>query len=76
MTAAYCDPNNPGNGAQHHTGEPCIEPGCDEPAGTAWGPWWCFGHNVERLDRIDAALQLEVDRHDPAKYDPVLRQWL
>ena len=48
----YNDPNNPGNGSKYHTGKSCIEPGCERPAGTAWSPYWCFEHNIERIDRI------------------------
>lgn len=53
---AYADPAHPGNSAEHHTGKPCIEKDCDEPAGTAWSPFWCFGCNVKRMQRIDASL--------------------
>ena len=53
---AYQDPNHSGNAVSYHTGKPCIEKGCEEPAGTAWGPHWCFAHNVARLDRISANL--------------------
>ena len=34
----------------------CVEPDCDEPAGTPWGPYWCPTHDRERLDRISANL--------------------
>ncbi len=47
------NPDHPGNGPMHHTGEPCIREGCDKPAGTAWSPYWCFEHNVERMKFID-----------------------
>ena len=53
---AYEDPEHPGNGPAHHTGQPCIEPGCESPAGTAWSPYWCFGCNVARINRISASL--------------------
>jgi hypothetical protein len=49
----YEDPNNKGNSAKYHTGKPCIEPGCNEPAGTGWGPYWCMKHNAERINRIN-----------------------
>jgi hypothetical protein len=52
----YADPNHEGNGAKYHTGKPCIETGCERPAGTWWSPHWCFEHNVERMDRISASL--------------------
>ena len=58
----YSDPNAPGNGPKYHTGKPCIEPGCNRPAGTAWSPLWCYRHSVERIDGINAALAaLEAD---------------
>lgn len=57
----FDDPEAPGNAAEHHTGKPCIEPGCDNPAGTAWGRYWCFAHNVERIRRIDAQLRAIAD---------------
>jgi hypothetical protein len=50
------DPNHLMNGPEYHTGTPCIEKGCDEPAGTAWSPLWCQRHNAERLDRISGRL--------------------
>ena len=58
---AFEDPDQPGNGANYHTGKPCIEDGCTEPAGTAWSPLWCFRHNVERMRRISASLERMVD---------------
>lgn len=57
---AFEDPNHPGNGPEHRTGKPCIESGCDRPAGTAWSPHWCFECNVERMRRIGAFLQTAV----------------
>lgn len=54
---SYRDLNDPGNSEKHHTGKKCIEQGCNEPAGTAWSPLWCVKHNIERMDRIDAALE-------------------
>ena len=53
----YADRDDPLNGSDYQTGKPCIEPGCERPAGTAWSPYWCFEHNVERLDRITASLE-------------------
>jgi hypothetical protein len=37
---------------QRPSGRTCIEEGCDQPAGTLWGPLWCPEHDQERLDRI------------------------
>lgn len=50
--SGYNDPKDPRNGPKYHTGKPCIEKGCGRPAGTAWSPYWCYEHNVERIDRI------------------------
>ena len=54
---AFEDPNNPGNSPEYHAGKPCIEEGCDEPAGTWWSPHWCFKHNVERIRRITRQME-------------------
>jgi len=56
MADLHRDPNHPGNSPKHHTGNKCIESGCDRPAGTAWGPHWCYLHNAERIERIDNSL--------------------
>ena len=53
----YQDPNHPLNGPEYWTGRPCIEPGCNEPAGTWWSPLWCHGCNVKRMDRITKSLE-------------------
>ena len=50
----YKDPSDPGNSTEHHTGEVCVEHGCNEPAGTAWSPVWCFACNVKRMERVTA----------------------
>ncbi|HET7734343.1 MAG TPA: hypothetical protein VFK52_00090 [Nocardioidaceae bacterium] len=41
-----------GHVCQQPSGRACVEQGCDEPAGTDWGPLWCPDHDAERLDRI------------------------
>ena len=46
------NPNCEENSSKHHTGKKCIESGCNEKAGTAWSPYWCWKHNAERLNRI------------------------
>jgi hypothetical protein len=56
MAERYDDPSDPHNGPQHHTGKPCIERGCNNPAGTAWSPFWCQPCNAKRMDRISASL--------------------
>lgn len=53
----YEDPNDEGNSSRHHTGRQCVESGCTEPAGTAWSPWWCFKHNVERIRQVDESMK-------------------
>jgi hypothetical protein len=53
---AYEDPKSEGNGPKYHSGLHCDVEGCNEPAGTAWSPYWCQKHNAERMNRIDASL--------------------
>ena len=48
----YNDKNDKGNSSKYHTGKVCIEKDCVKPAGTAWGIYWCFDHNVERMDML------------------------
>lgn len=55
--SAFEDKNNPGNGPKYHTGKKCVEPGCDNPAGTAWSPHWCFECNVRRIKRINESFE-------------------
>jgi hypothetical protein len=50
------DPRDPMNGPGYHTGRLCKESGCNEPAGTAWGPHRCQRHNAEALDRMSRSL--------------------
>lgn len=38
--AKYKDPDCEENSSKYHTGKLCFEPGCENPAGTAWGPHW------------------------------------
>lgn len=49
----YNDPTDERNGPKYHTGKKCIEGECNNPAGTAWSPHWCFECNVKRIDRIN-----------------------
>lgn len=51
------DPSHEGNSARYHTGKPCVESGCTEPAGTGWSPHWCQRHNAERIRRISAGIE-------------------
>lgn len=53
---AFEDPNHEGNSLKYHTKKLCIEKGCPNIAGTAWSPYWCFKHNVERMRRISDSL--------------------
>jgi len=62
LVTAY-DPSHEGNSAKYHTGKPCIIKGCDEPAGTAWGKYWCFKCNVKRMKDISDFLDNEVKRY-------------
>jgi hypothetical protein len=55
--SGYDDPNDPGNSEKYHTGESCITDGCENPAGTAWSPYWCFECNVQRINRISRQLE-------------------
>lgn len=45
-----------GHVCQKPSGRPCVEYGCELPAGTHWGPLWCPEHDEERLNRIAAGL--------------------
>lgn len=60
----YEDPNNPNNGPQHHTGKPCVEHGCTNPAGTAWSPFWCQSCNAKRMNRINDQMGLMEEHLD------------
>ena len=63
---AFEDPKHPGNSPKYHTGKKCIE-GCGRPAGTAWGKYWCFECNLERIKRISASLDKmakECENHE------------
>lgn len=59
---AFEDPAHPGNSSEHYTGKPCIERGCNNPAGTHWSPYWCFRCNVRRIRRITSNLEGILDR--------------
>lgn len=61
------DPNHDHNSAKYHTGKPCIEKGCETPAGTWWSPLWCQSHNDARLKRITAGLEDAVRRAEVAR---------
>lgn len=44
-----------GHVCQVPSGRDCID--CGQPAGTAWGPYWCPDCDVKRLDKISANLE-------------------
>lgn len=46
-----------GHVCQQPSGRLCVEQGCNEAAGTLWGPYWCPEHDRQRLDRISANLR-------------------
>lgn len=54
--SGYNDLTHPGNSEKYRTKKKCIEKGCEEFAGTAWSPYWCVKHNIERIDRISDQL--------------------
>lgn len=53
----YQDPNHEGNSKKYKTNKVCIEKDCENKAGTAWSPLWCFECNVIRMDRISSQLK-------------------
>ena len=48
-----CKPN--AHVCQQPSGRTCVEAGCNEAAGTLWGPLWCPDHDFMRLERISAS---------------------
>ena len=66
-TWGYADPDDPRNGVSWHSGKPCFERGCPNPAGTAWSPYFCFQHNVERFERIDKSFKEIAARLTPTE---------
>lgn len=57
VSPRHADPEDPLNASSYHTGRPCIEKGCDRPAGTHWSPYWCQPCNSARMSRISASLE-------------------
>ncbi len=51
----YEDPNDEGNSEKYLSGKKCYY--CNEPAGTAWSPYFCYSCNVERMQRIDKSFE-------------------
>ncbi len=64
---AFEKPEHEGNSPTYHTGKPCVEKGCKNPAGTWWSPLWCMEHNIARLHRITNGLNEAVARAELAK---------
>lgn len=58
-----------GHTCQQSSGRTCIERGCDEVAGTLWGPLWCPEHDAERLDNVSRGME-SLLRTRPGKPDP------
>lgn len=58
----YENPDDPLNAASYHTGRPCIERGCERPAGTHWSRFWCQPCNAARMKRISGVLEHEMAR--------------
>lgn len=52
IKGGYNDRECEGNSSKYHTGSKCIESGCNNPAGTAWSPYWCVDCNIKRMDHI------------------------
>ena len=50
------DPAHEFNSPKYHTGKPCIERGCTNPAGTGWSRLWCQPCNAKRMRHITFAL--------------------
>ena len=63
MSEAYSDQNHQGNGKEYHTGKLCVEEGCDNPAGTAWSPYFCFACNVKRINRINRQFDALIGKY-------------
>lgn len=51
------DLNHEGNNPKYHTGKICVEPGCENKAGTWWSKYWCFECNIKRIKRIDSQFE-------------------
>ncbi len=55
---AWDNPASPLNGSEFFSGTACVESGCQNPAGTAWSPHWCWQHNAERMRRLRKQFEL------------------
>ena len=50
-----------GYGPEYYSGCTCIEDGCSEPAGTAWGECWRKACDIERKNRISEDLRRLIE---------------
>lgn len=65
VARAHPDCHGPaGHVCQEPSGKACVERGCDEPAGTQWGPLWCPLHDMERIDRVSAGMDAALAEMD------------
>jgi len=64
VPGGYNDPDARGNTDKRYRRptKRCATQPCDEVPGTLWSPYWCFRHNVERIDRISDTLEAIVSR--------------
>lgn len=56
-----CSPTE-GHTCQEPSGKDCVESGCQEEAGTRWGPHWCPDHDALRIDRVSRQFDELLDR--------------
>ena len=62
IKGGYNDREAEGNSDKYKTGNKCLMTGCNNPAGTAWSPFFCVDCNIDRMDKI--TLQMEdIQRH-------------
>jgi len=58
----YNDKKCEGNSSKCRIGGKCIEINCNNPAGTAWSPYWCVDCNIKRMDKITKQLDDIVNK--------------
>lgn len=59
-----------GHTCQKPSGRACIEGGCNEAAGTDWGPMWCPEHDADRLDHVSRQMESLLAPCPPGQTDP------
>ena len=57
----YYDLRHEGYSEKYRSGQICVEHGCNEQAGTAWTPYWCPKHDIERKKRITRQMKNILD---------------